>query len=189
MADVPIPHHGGVPVFYCKAEHFALEALCFQGTSVAIFQMYLGGQLWHVAGCYITPDDASTIDIVVVTASQTPQGAALIVSSDFNMDLSETKEKFLDEEILAYLATAGIEDTFTTATQVMGKRRAELNHAMQGKGDAVLFKLIYGNKLPYVPECLCTGHPPQQRPLTGPELCPRSRRYGALTLPCAPMEV
>ena len=36
-------HSGGVAVFYCKAGHFALEALRLHGPNVVSFQLEFGG--------------------------------------------------------------------------------------------------------------------------------------------------
>ena len=58
---VPIPHRGGINVFYCKAENFTLEAIRLHGPNVISFQMATGGKRWHVVGCYIAMDETSTI--------------------------------------------------------------------------------------------------------------------------------
>ena len=45
------PCSGGGAVFYCKAEHLSLDALCLQGPDVVIFQLGAGWHWWHVVGC------------------------------------------------------------------------------------------------------------------------------------------
>ena len=62
----PSAHRGGVTVFYHKAEHFATEELRLHGTNNLRFQLVTGRRRQHVAGCYITPVDTSTIEDVVV---------------------------------------------------------------------------------------------------------------------------
>ena len=53
-----------------------------------IFQLALGGQMWYIVGCYLVPDDAQTIEGVVVAVSQNPQGTTLLVVGDFYMNLA-----------------------------------------------------------------------------------------------------
>ena len=44
----PSPHHSGIVVFYCKAEHFNLEVIRLHVPNVFRFHLVLGGQRWHV---------------------------------------------------------------------------------------------------------------------------------------------
>ena len=83
----PITHFGGVTVFYCKSEHLAIEDLCLHGTKVIRFQMVTGKLQWHIAGCYIAPRDASTIEDVAEATRDLPYGADLLVSGDLNSNL------------------------------------------------------------------------------------------------------
>ena len=59
--EAPSVHHGGVAILYREAEHFAIKELCIHGPNVISFKMVTGRRRWHVAGCYITPSNASTI--------------------------------------------------------------------------------------------------------------------------------
>ena len=52
----------------------------------------------------MTPDDALTIEDVVVTTSKRPRGAALLVVGDFNTDLAAPEVREWDEGIAAALA-------------------------------------------------------------------------------------
>ena len=62
----------------------------------------------HIVGCYLDPDNALTIEVVVVAISQRPQGAALLVVSNFNTDLAAPEERARDEEISTAMATEGL---------------------------------------------------------------------------------
>ena len=42
-------------------------------------------------GCYLAPENASTIEDVVVDISQRPQGSAVLVVGDFNTNLAATE--------------------------------------------------------------------------------------------------
>ena len=55
-------------------------------------------------GCYLAPENASTIDNVVAAISQQPRGATLLVVGDFNTDLDAPKGRERDEGIAAAMA-------------------------------------------------------------------------------------
>ena len=59
--EASIPQRGGIEVFYRKAENFLLEALYLHGPNTVSFQVVTGQQQWHAVGCYISPDNSSTI--------------------------------------------------------------------------------------------------------------------------------
>ena len=44
--------------------------------------------MWYIVGCYLVPDDAQTIEGVVVAVSQNPQGTTLLVVGNFYMNLA-----------------------------------------------------------------------------------------------------
>ena len=73
--EAPSAHIRGVVVLYYPEEHFSMEALQIYDGNVVIFQMAPGGQRWKIVGCYLAPDDASTIEDVVAAISQRPRGA------------------------------------------------------------------------------------------------------------------
>ena len=59
--EAPSLYSDSVAVFYRKSEHFFLEALSLHNLNVVRFHLVTRQQRWHVAGCYIAPNDASTI--------------------------------------------------------------------------------------------------------------------------------
>ena len=67
----------------------------------------------HVVGCYLAPDDASTIYHVVVSISRQTHGAKLLVVGDFNAELDKPEGTTCMEEIAAVIATAGLKDMIT----------------------------------------------------------------------------
>ena len=60
-------------------------------------------------GCYLAPDDTSTIESVVAALKEQPRGAKLLVAGDFNAKLSETKGKQRREDIAAALPMEDLE--------------------------------------------------------------------------------
>ena len=108
--DAPSRHHGEVAVFYRLALHFAVEAVQQFGPNVVGFQLAIGGRWWYIMGCYLAPDDTSTIESVVSALKERPQGTELLVAGDFNVKLLEPEGDQRGEEIAAALATERLED-------------------------------------------------------------------------------
>ena len=59
--DVPSQHSGIVAVFYRTLPHFAVEDVHQFGPNVVSFQLAMGAQWWYIIGCYLSPEDTSTI--------------------------------------------------------------------------------------------------------------------------------
>ena len=66
--------------------------------------------MWHVVRCYIAPDNASTIEIVVVVIIQSPQGEELLMASNFNTNVMNPEGNTLDEDVVSDLATVDMKD-------------------------------------------------------------------------------
>ena len=62
----------------------------------------------HVLGCYIAPDYASTIEIIVEAGRHIPQWAMLLLADNFIAYLTDTKGDFGDKYIAMALAIAGL---------------------------------------------------------------------------------
>ena len=61
-------------------------------------------------GCYLAPDNASTIDGVIVAISQQLRGTTLLVAGDLNTDLAAPEGRTQDEDISESIAASGLED-------------------------------------------------------------------------------
>ena len=63
--DAPSRHCGSVAIFYRPAPHFAVEVVQKFGPNVIGFQLATGARQWYIVGCYLAPDDTSTVERVV----------------------------------------------------------------------------------------------------------------------------
>ena len=54
-------HHGGVALLYRPSPLFAVEAVRQYGPNVMSFYLAMGARRRHIIGCYLAPDDTSTI--------------------------------------------------------------------------------------------------------------------------------
>ena len=59
--DAPIRHRGGVVIFHRTAPHFAVEEVGKYGPNVIGFQLATGARRWYIVGCYLAPNNTSTI--------------------------------------------------------------------------------------------------------------------------------
>ena len=91
--------------------HFAVEAVQKFGPNVIGFQLATGERRWYIVGCYLAPDDTSTIERVVEALQSRPRGAELLVARDFNVNLATPEGDRRAEDIDTTLATEGLEDT------------------------------------------------------------------------------
>ena len=108
--DAPSRHRGGVAVFYRPAPHFMVEGVHKFGPNTVGFQMATGARWWYIVGCHLAPDNTSTIERVVKALKERPKGSELLVEVDFNANLVELEGDRRGEDILAALATEGLED-------------------------------------------------------------------------------
>ena len=51
--------------------------------------MVTGAQWWYIIGCYLAPDNTSTIESVVAALKERRRGATLLVAGDINTTLTE----------------------------------------------------------------------------------------------------
>ena len=87
--DAPSQHRGRIAMFYREGVGFAVEEVRQYGPNVLSFEVVSGRRRWYIVGCYIAPDDAQTIERVVMSMGDQPKGTALVVAGDLNTDLGE----------------------------------------------------------------------------------------------------
>ena len=86
--DAPSQHCGGVAVFYRLSPHFLVETVRQFGPNVVGFHLATGARRWYIIGCYLAPDNTSTIESVVAALKERPRGAVLLVEGDLNTTLT-----------------------------------------------------------------------------------------------------
>ena len=108
--DTPSQHLGGVALFYRPSPLFAVESVREYGPNVMSFEVVAGARRWYIIGCYLAPDDTSTIERVVAAIRDRPKGTALVVAGDLNTDLEDSENDRRGTEIAAAMTAAGVED-------------------------------------------------------------------------------
>ena len=61
-------------------------------------------------GCYLAPDDTSTIERFVEALRDRPKGAELLVAGDLNINIAAPEGDRREEDITTTIATEGLED-------------------------------------------------------------------------------
>ena len=97
--DAPRRHCGGVALFYRPTPLFVVEAVRYYGPNVTSFKLETGARRWYIIGCYLAPDDTSTIERVVDALRDRPKGTALVVVGDHNTDLEDSENDRRGTEI------------------------------------------------------------------------------------------
>ena len=107
-SDEPTPR--GVALFYRLSPLFAVEAVREYGPNVMSFELATGARRWYIIGCYLAPDDTSTIDRVVAALRDRPKGTALVVAGDLNTDLEDSENDRRGTEIATAMTAEGVKD-------------------------------------------------------------------------------
>ena len=101
------------------------------------FEVATGSRRWYIIGCYLAPEDAWTIERVVMALGDQPRGTALVVAGDFNTDLGDTASGGRGTEIAAAMTEAGVEDMkahFLPRKRRWGRERRTWSMVREGKG-------------------------------------------------------
>ena len=108
--DTLVGQRGGGAVLYQASPQFLVEAIQQFDPYVVNFHLGKGKWRWFILGCYLATDDASTLQSVVTALRERPRGDKLLVTGDFNADLSRPEGADQDKEIAAVLVAAGLEN-------------------------------------------------------------------------------
>ena len=82
-------HCGRVAVLYWPSPWYAVEAIQKFRPNVVRFQMATEERRWYIIRCYLAPDNNLTIESVVTTPKERPQGAKLQMAGDLNINMKK----------------------------------------------------------------------------------------------------
>ena len=134
--DAPSRHRSGVALFYRPSSLFAMEAVRQYGPNVTSFELATGARRWYIIRCYLSPNDTSTIEIVVAALKDRPKGTALVVAGDLNTALEYPENDRRGTEIAASMTAAGVEDMtahFLPRRRRWGQERRTWSMVREGK--------------------------------------------------------
>ena len=87
-----------------------MEAVREYGLNAMSFEVATGARRWYIIGCYLAPNDTSTIERVVSKLRDRPKGTALVVAGDLNTDLEDSENDRRGTEIVVTMTEVGVED-------------------------------------------------------------------------------
>ena len=103
-------HRGSVAIFHRPAPYFAVDAVQQFRPNVIGFQLATGARRWYIVGCYLVPNDTSTIERVVEALRERPKGAELLVAGDLNINFAAPEGDRIEEDIATTIATELLKD-------------------------------------------------------------------------------
>ena len=89
---------------------YTVESTQQFGSNVVGFQLDMGEQGWYIIGFYLTPNNTSTIESVIAVLKERPQVLELMVAGDLNSNMEQPEGYWREEDIVAALTVAGLED-------------------------------------------------------------------------------
>jgi hypothetical protein len=84
----PSKWKGGISLFWRASEMYEIEEVEMRGPNVLSFQLVLGTTRWYIMGCYIPPNDLTTITHVEQAWQACPRGCLPILLGNLNINLA-----------------------------------------------------------------------------------------------------
>jgi len=97
-SDAPSAHQGGIVLFWRPNKSYEVEDWRVRGPNVLSFVIVTGGARYYAVGCYIPPDDRSTLATIVQAWSECPKGHTPFLLGDLNVNLRAPRDD-RDEQI------------------------------------------------------------------------------------------
>jgi len=104
------PHKGGVALVWRDRPNWSLESEKQVGPDVVSMELVTGGRRFLVIGAYISPNetDGRTIAQILDAKAKRP-GLRTIILGDFNVDFHEGGDNSRDTDIVAAMASIGVD--------------------------------------------------------------------------------
>ena len=97
-SDAASAHQGGIALFWRPNKSYKVEDWHVRGPNVLSFVIVTGGQQFYAVGCYIPPNDLSTLPIIVQAWNECPSGHTPILLGDLKVNLRAPRDD-RDEQI------------------------------------------------------------------------------------------
>jgi hypothetical protein len=106
---VPGAWQGGISLFWRASDLYEVKEVELRGPNVLSFQLVLGATRYYIVGCYILPNNLTTLTHVKQAWMACPKGCLPIVLGDLNVNLA-TPRKEQDETITKQVDTMNLVD-------------------------------------------------------------------------------
>jgi exonuclease III len=103
-------NQGGTALIFTNSSfYFQIESQQKHGPNVISCVLVTGTRQYPLVGAYIPPDGTTTLAFISEAANQFP-GKPIILMGDINVDIRTTTPTTRDTEIMAFIASLGLED-------------------------------------------------------------------------------
>jgi hypothetical protein len=116
----PSAWQGGICLFWRANDLYEVEEVELCGPNVLSFQLVLGATRYYIMGCYIPPNNLTTLTHVEQAWMVCPKGCLPIVLGDLNVKLATPHDK-QDETIAKQVDTMNLVDMSSCFRQCQGR--------------------------------------------------------------------
>jgi hypothetical protein len=89
----PSDWQGGISLFWRTSGTYEIEEVELRGPNVLSFQLVSGTARWYIIGCYIPPNDLTTLTHVDEAWWACPNGCLSILLGDLNINLDAPRNE------------------------------------------------------------------------------------------------
>ncbi len=86
-SNAPSAHQGGIALFWGPNKSYEVEDWRIRGPKVLTFMLVTGSQQFFAVGCYIPPNNLSTLATIEQAWNKCPRGHTPILLGDLNINL------------------------------------------------------------------------------------------------------
>ncbi len=97
-SDTPSTHQGGIALFWQPNKSYEVEDWQIRGPNLLLFTIVMGSQQFFAVGCYIPPNNLSSLQHIVQAWNECLRGHIPILLGDLNVNLRAPR-KDRDEQI------------------------------------------------------------------------------------------
>jgi hypothetical protein len=91
-SDAPSAHQGGIALFWRPNKSYKVEDWQIRGPNMLSFTIVTGKQHFFVVGCYIPPNDLSTLQHIIQAWNKCPRGHIPILLGNLNGNLRAPRD-------------------------------------------------------------------------------------------------
>jgi hypothetical protein len=84
---------GGISLFWRASDLYEVEEVELRGPNVLSFQLVSGATRYYIVGCYILPNNLTTLTHVKQAWMASPKGCLPVVLGDLNINLAAPRDK------------------------------------------------------------------------------------------------
>ncbi len=116
----PSAWQGGISLFWRASDLYEVEEVELHGPTVLSFELVLGATRYYIVGCYILPNNLTTLTHVEQAWMACPKGCLPIVLGDLNINLTAPRDE-QDETIAKQVDTMNLVDMSSHFHQCQGR--------------------------------------------------------------------